>query len=395
MPEFSGCGVLTLSQIVSWDSVHLERAASDWACAATQWEDRFSALHTAAMSPGGTVWEGEAADIAQERSFADLMRVRGFADALHNGAYTARRGADELHCAKRRVLDAVADAEDAGFVVEEDLSVTPPDTGRNPLIDTQRVALAEQHAATIAARAGELSTLDRSFASMISAATAPLADVQFADPAVEAGYPSETGEIQLVDSHIFKDAPAPDPGVPGDPGASGAGPGAADIRGVIDKLPVGDKPWIHEVRSPRDLDNLWKWMRQNGTEVLNGYGDPVKGTVVTLPDGTRVGQRFVAESTGRAAIDIKIPGDSGELKIHINPKGGVPQIPSVSRPAAAEVPLGPARLAEPPVARGTGAFGGFGGALPDDALPHLVEPPKAGDPDLPIIGDGRPDYPGA
>ena len=36
-----------------------------------------------------------------------------------------------------------------------------------------------------------------------------------------------------------------------------------------------------------------------------------------------------------------------------------------------------------------------GGVLPDGTLPHLVEPPGANSPDLPVIGDGIPDEPEA
>ena len=57
--------------------------------------------------------------------------------------------------------------------------------------------------------------------------------------------------------------------------------------------------------------------------------------------------------------------------------------------------------AEPkaPPARG-GPHGGLplgGGALPDGSLPYLVEPPgpDATGPDLPVIGDGKPDVPEA
>ena len=128
-------------------------------------------------------------------------------------------------------------------------------------------------------------------------------------------------------------------------------------------------------------------------EIPNAYRDPAKGSAVTLPDGTRVGHRFAAKSTGEPALNINIPGEQGELKVHINPRGGVPEIPSTVRPPIAEAPLIPPKPIETPHARGGGSLGGFG-VLPDNTLPQLVHPPEAGDPDLPVIGDGIPDHPG-
>jgi hypothetical protein len=169
---------------------------------------------------------------------------------------------------------------------------------------------------------------------------------------------------------------------------------------VIDKLPAGDKPWIREVRTPQDLQNLWNWMKQNGTEVPDPYGGSGKGVEFNLPDGTRIGQRFAGDSTGLPALDTNVPGQ-GYVKIHINPRGGVPEIPGapgVPAPKpAVEAPRVPVQGETPP-ARGGALPGGFGGApLPDNALPHPVELPHpgAGEVELPVIGDGKPDVPGA
>lgn len=84
-----GTGVPTLSQIASWDVGHLEQAASEWTNSATLWEGHFDTLYRQAMSPGDTVWEGRAADAAQHRTFADLLKVRGAADGLRDAATDA------------------------------------------------------------------------------------------------------------------------------------------------------------------------------------------------------------------------------------------------------------------------------------------------------------------
>jgi hypothetical protein len=62
MPGVGGSGVPSLSQIVHWDIEHLDRAALDWENTGAQWEDHFTTVHRGTMSPGGSVWEGEAAD---------------------------------------------------------------------------------------------------------------------------------------------------------------------------------------------------------------------------------------------------------------------------------------------------------------------------------------------
>lgn len=69
-----GVGAPSLSEIQAWDVAHLENAARDWTATARHWETSFSSIHRASVSPGGTVWEGVAAEAAQERAFADLVK---------------------------------------------------------------------------------------------------------------------------------------------------------------------------------------------------------------------------------------------------------------------------------------------------------------------------------
>jgi len=61
-----------LAHIHSWDIEHLYRAATDWAATAEHWEDSFTAVHSGTLSPGGTMWEGQAAEAAQERTFGEM-----------------------------------------------------------------------------------------------------------------------------------------------------------------------------------------------------------------------------------------------------------------------------------------------------------------------------------
>ena len=163
----------SLSEIQAWDVAHLENAATGWKATAEHWESSFTSIHRATVSPGGTVWEGVAAEAAQESAFADLVQVRGLADVLHESSEIARRGAETLDSAKRSVLDAVNEADSAGYMVGEDLSVTPPRGG------VAAAAQAQLYAAAIQDRAAQLVAHDAAIAAKITAASAPLNGVSF------------------------------------------------------------------------------------------------------------------------------------------------------------------------------------------------------------------------
>ncbi len=199
-------GVPSLSEIQAWDVAHLQKAASDWTATGEHWETSFSTIHRASISPGGTVWVGAAAEATQERAFADLVTVRGLADVLHESTAIARRGAETLSSAKQSVLDAVRDASAAGYVVGEDLSVTPSRGG------TAEQVQAQVYATRIQQRAVQLAAHDQEIAARITAAIAPLNTVPFAEPA--AGPHDGKPTIHPVDLHTFKDAPNPEPEPP-------------------------------------------------------------------------------------------------------------------------------------------------------------------------------------
>ncbi len=294
----------SLSEIANWDVGHLEQASSDWTRSASLWETHFGELHRQVMAHGGAGWDGNAADAAQRRTYTDLVKVRHAADDLRNAAGVARRGAEDLLHARSNVLRAVAAAQRAALSVGEDLSVTVALAGGSAAEQSRQLADAQQRADEIAARVKELSAVDERIASAIASATAPLDDVRFTE-----------SPIQLVDNRTFKEGPPiPVPGTPDDPGVKTSGPTAAEIRRVIMDLPQGSKPWIREIRSVQDLENLWKWMRQDGVELPNPFKFPTQGSALLLPDKTWIGKRFEAKSTGDPALNVKIPGERGALK---------------------------------------------------------------------------------
>lgn len=211
--------------------------------------------------------------------------------------------------------------------------------------------------------------------------------------------PPAKATILAVDYHQFKQSPIPDPGTPDEPAGAGipaASLAESDLRRVLDELPDGNRPGIKEVRSPEDLQRLWEWAKQNGTEIPGGYGEPGKGARYRLPDGTTIGQRSAAGSSGRPALDINLPGE-GYTKVHINPRGGVPDIPAtpgqpVTLPTAPRLPapaVEPVRPAPPPV---EGGLRGVGGAPITPAGPTFVPPPHSID-HPPVLGEDDPQAP--
>ncbi len=165
-------------------------------------------IHRGSLNPGGTVWEGEAAEAAQERTFADLVKVRGLAEILREASSTARWGASDLQAAQRNALTAIEAAQEAGFTVAEDLSVSDP-TPMATLLRGGRQAQAEELAADIAFRANALSTLDAEVATKITTITAPLHTVSFDETPTD----NPDNAIHALDNPT---SPAPDDPAKGD-----------------------------------------------------------------------------------------------------------------------------------------------------------------------------------
>jgi hypothetical protein len=367
--------VPTLSQIQSWSTEHLETAASHWTETAETWEHAFTTIHREAPTPGGTSWLGVAADAAVLRTGTDRVVIVGAADSLHAAAKAARYGAGEIAGARQLALQAVNDARAAGFTVGEDLSVTTGANGPAALM-AARQAQAQALAAAIRTSAENLAAVDAEVAGKVSAAITGLSTAQFGSNPVTPT--TKKPQVQAVNYGPKPQSPTPNPGAPDDPAPTNlGGPSGGDIGRVLDKLPRGSQPVIREVRTPQDLKNLWDWMKQNGIDNPARYGDPGKGVWVDLPDGTGVGQRFKAGSTGIPALDVNIPGE-GYIKVHINPDtGGVPEIPA--RPAVPAVPVrGPAVELPPPLKPAPVE------APPLEGAPRVGGLPIAGGPGTPI-----------
>jgi hypothetical protein len=203
----------SLTQVRAWDTGHLTEAATRWTATATatMWEDAFTHVSIQITKPGDTPWEGVAAEAAQERAYSDRLKVAGLADRLRGASSVARRGADQIAYARQRVLDAVRRAEQAGFTVGEDFSVTSYENG-SPAQLVARHARAKAYAADIRARAGELVAADRQTATGITSATAGVGGSTFGDARKRAG---DEDALRLVD---FRQSPGDDTTTPQVPG---------------------------------------------------------------------------------------------------------------------------------------------------------------------------------
>ncbi|GAB4931255.1 hypothetical protein [Mycobacterium avium] len=160
----------TLSQIEAWSTEHLIEAAAYWSETADRWEDAYLTMRNQSHS---ITWHGAGGDALRDRTQADLSVVSSKADQLRQAAGIARNGASDIGAAQRRVLYGVEDAQNAGFAVGEDLSVT--DThNTSPAERAARQAQAEAFAADIRLRAEQLESADGKVAGQLAAATAGL-----------------------------------------------------------------------------------------------------------------------------------------------------------------------------------------------------------------------------
>lgn len=206
---------LTLTDVRGWDTAHLTHAAGSWERTAIEWEQAFTDLSRGVGSPGGVSWAGETAESAQQQAHSDQLTVATYADQLQRASDIARRGADRLSSAKSEVLGAVAAAEDSGFTVDDDFSISSTESGSEAYL-AARQAEAEEHATEIRRRLISLVGLDQKIAGEISAAAQSLG-AGFGDDSTSGDQNSP--RIQLVDNEtvVGEDGLTPQPGQPVDP----------------------------------------------------------------------------------------------------------------------------------------------------------------------------------
>jgi hypothetical protein len=211
-----GTPLPTLSQIRGWDTEHLSQAADEWEAEAQRWETIYEQDYQRLAE---TDWQGQGREAALERAGLDLVKVRAPDWQLREAATAARYGFAQQNGAKELALDAVADAERAGFSPREDLSVTDRQTGGRAATRAARQAQAQALAAQIRHRAALLVASNQEIATKITAAAGNIGEFGFDEPAGVAATRStqKSNGIQLVDNKTWKQdppPPRPHPGLP-------------------------------------------------------------------------------------------------------------------------------------------------------------------------------------
>ncbi|WNG88505.1 hypothetical protein C6A87_004485 [Mycobacterium sp. ITM-2016-00317] len=105
----------------------LSASAEDFRAAANRLESSADSHVQQMLVPGGTAWEGDAADAAHESAYADRGVIYRAAGHLREMARVANSGAQDLNLLRDRALDAISEAEMDSFKVTDQLAVI--DTG--------------------------------------------------------------------------------------------------------------------------------------------------------------------------------------------------------------------------------------------------------------------------
>ncbi|WGI34406.1 Tox-REase-5 domain-containing protein [Mycolicibacterium aubagnense] len=208
--------------------------------------------------------------------------MRGLADALNAAAKHATSGAGDIAWAKRQVLDTIAEAEEAGFTVGQDLSVKDPSVTALMRSSQQRQQQATEHAHAIQAAVQALVAADKQVADRIRGALAPLGEFGFPEDGSNKGHDPT---VRAVDYHPG-DKPGDQHGGKPDQKPSGAaGPTdpLAQLLGVGDPAankPDPNSPWTKQP-APGQPDK----QPTNPLDVLAGEHDKPGSTSSPAADG--------------------------------------------------------------------------------------------------------------
>lgn len=280
-PSGSGGVLPTRSEVEEWDTSDLANAATGWRSAATASEDLFDQHRQNISSPGGTTWEGDAKDAALSRVTADIGVVGSHGTVLREAAGIAENGVTDINAAKRDVLAAIAETEEDGFSVGEDLSVTDTRESDESTAGARQAAAAE-HAEDIRWNAERLVAADAHVGQRLQAKAGELEGIKFEG---EGEGRDGEGTIQLVDNKV-QDKPPEDakdkPQPPAEQATGQIGPFAVP-KSVEDAAKKSDgKPTVTG-DAGGDLGDL-----------LGANGPPRRGSRRTVSRPSRARQRRAA-----------------------------------------------------------------------------------------------------
>ncbi|MGV0809896.1 DUF6883 domain-containing protein [Mycolicibacterium setense] len=197
-PAAAPAALPTRSEIEEWSTSHLSDAASNWGTAATASEGAFDQHRQNISSPGGTTWAGDAKDAALDRVTKDVAVVGRQNSVLREAATLADNGAHDIKAAKGKAVEAITAAENDGFTVGEDLSVTDSREYDINTIAERNRALAE-HAEDIRWAAEQLAQADNLVGTRLQSKAAELEGIPFdGEGEGRDGEPT----VQLVDNKV-------------------------------------------------------------------------------------------------------------------------------------------------------------------------------------------------
>lgn len=325
----SNPGAASRPEIESWSTSigKLSSAAEAFGAAAKDIEIAADAHVQQLLTPGDTDWEGEAADAAQQQGFSDRGVVYAAAELIQRIRRVASTGAGTIQSARDLALEAISEAENDDFRVEDDLTVadTRRYTAQQASLYESRRAMAEAHHAYIAMRARSLVTEDIRVGAELSSGALELEALVPSDwlgrtpsgPMVSGG----EGEIQAYDNDSDADGPL----------------SGEEIAERLRKLRRGLSRGVAEADTEEEIFDLYEELAQGGAPlpILDNYYDRR-----VLPDGTIVGVR---ESNNHGpTLDVSYPpGVSGPDKVHLPP---APIAPPPIPPTPGEAPI----IASPP-----------------------------------------------
>jgi hypothetical protein len=365
-------GPMTRSRIEAFDQTAqvLTDLARLLRAGAQQLQDAITAYVWQVNTPNGVEWDGHAAVEAFDTATIDEAATIRADSHAHDMADVAERGGDYLRGARESTLEAIAQAEDDGFTVREDLSVGDNLSPRSAARRAARLQAALAHRDYIRHCAARLEAENARIAARLNAGAAELAGMvpaHWRQPIAAFGQPAprepgvngeskDKGTVQAVGNTTWKQAP-PQP-VPPDPQPGPLPPvnNADDVRKALDPLQnggrrgangVGTKPDIKELWDTAGIKRMWDYLTRNATDSPGRpkYGGPVR----VLPDGTKIGLR--QSSDWGDTLEVWYP-DGTDTKIHTPYAppliSAPPQLPPAAHPAP--VPLLPPQVEHPPAA---------------------------------------------
>ncbi|EID15887.1 hypothetical protein MXEN_05410 [Mycobacterium xenopi RIVM700367] len=199
-------------------------------------------------APNGTEWQGEAATGFLEEALPDQQSVNRAVEHANAMADTAERGGDCVRGARESALEAITEAEEDGFTVGEDLSVTDNAAPASAAARAARQAAAVAHRNYIAHWAARLDAANASIGAQLNAGAAEMTAMtpaHWRQPIVGYGQPAprngeagkNQGQVQAVD-RTFKRDGGPDPKLPAGDGAGDAARHYDETRRAADQAIV-------------------------------------------------------------------------------------------------------------------------------------------------------------